>query len=295
MRYGVVQIIDGVPGRGMELVVATATALEDLGFDSYWAPDHVVFFDHITSKYPHSDDGTFNFKKDQGLLEPIMVLQVAASVTTRLRVGTSVEVITERNPVVRSKHIVTLDHFSGGRFDYGVGIGWLREEYEAVGVPWEHRGRRADEYIEAMKALWTQHRATYHGEFVSFTDVVAFPKPVQHPHPPVLVGGITPAALRRAARLGDGWYGWKMTPEEVARAIADLDTELAQLGRSREDGFRIVVGAPHHGDPSGLADYVEALKRVGVDEFVLGLSLPRTGVRARLEDYARVLPLEAHT
>ena len=89
---------------------------------------------------------------------------------------------------------MTLDHFSGGRFDYGVGIGWLREEYEAVGVPWERRGQRADEYIQAMKALWTQHRSTFNGEIVSFSEVVAFPKPVQAPHPPILVGGITKAA-----------------------------------------------------------------------------------------------------
>ena len=99
MRFGIVQIVDGVPGRGMELVTTTATSMEELGFDSYWAPDHVVFFDTFSSKYPHSDDGTFNFKQDQGLLEPIMVLQVAAAATSRLRLGTSVEVITERNPV----------------------------------------------------------------------------------------------------------------------------------------------------------------------------------------------------
>ncbi len=290
MRHGVVQIADGVPGRGLEFVQETAVALEELGFDSYWAPDHVVFFDEFTSKYPHSDDGTFGFKKDQGLLEPIMVLQAAAAVTNRIRVGTSVEIITERHPVERSKHITTIDHFSGGRFDYGIGLGWLREEYEALGVPWERRGVRADEYIQAMKALWTQDRSSFDGEFVSFSDVVAFPKPLQDPHPPVLVGGITRAALKRSAVHGDGWYGWKLSVDELAAALVTLDEELTSAGRTR-DGFRIILGMPHHGDQSDLAEYVAAIEELGVDEFVLGLSIPRSDVRGFLASYAKTLSI----
>lgn len=294
MRFGVVQIVDGEPGRGMEFAQATAVALEELGFDSYWAPDHVVFFDEFGSKYPHSDDGTFGFKQDQGLLEPLMVLQAAAAVTNRIRLGTSVEIITERHPVERAKHITTLDHFSGGRFDYGVGIGWNREEYAAVGVPWERRGARADEYIQVMKSLWTQHRATFEGEFVTFRDVVAFPKPVQSPHPPVLVGGISVGAIRRAARHGDGWYGWKMTVEELTAALSTLDAELEAAGRTR-DGFRVVLGMPHAGDVDGLTVYLERVERLGVDEFVLGLSIPRRDPRGFLERYAEVMPLGTGT
>jgi len=294
MRFGVVQIADGLPGRGLEFVAETAACLEDLGFDSYWAPDHLVFFDEFTSKYPHSDDGTFGFKKDQGLLEPIMVLQAAAAATSRIRIGTSVEIVTVRHPVERSKHIVTLDHFSKGRFDYGVGIGWMREEYDAVSVPWERRGVRADEYLQAMKALWTQNRASYDGEFVSFSDVVAFPKPFQDPHPPILVGGITRAALRRSAVHGNGWYGWKLTVEELADALVVLDEELEAVGRTRE-GFRIVMGMPHYGDHDGLAEYVAAIGDLGVDEFVLGLSVPRSGVQSFLETYASTLSITPHT
>jgi hypothetical protein len=145
-----------------------------------------------------------------------------------------------------------------------------------------------------MKALWTQHRSTFHGEFVSFSDVVAFPKPVQNPHPPILVGGITKAAIRRAAVHGDGWYGWKMTTAEVVAALALLDAELAAAGKSRDEGFRVIMGMPHHGDPTEVQPYIAELSDLGVDEFVLGLSLPRSGVRARLEDYAAALPLGAH-
>ncbi len=293
MSVGVVHIVDGTPGRGLEFVQETAVAMEEIGYGTYWAPDHVVFFDHFTSRYPHSDDGTFAFKTDQGLLEPVMVLQAAAAVTSRIRVGTSVEVITERNPVVRSKHITTLDLFSGGRFDYGVGIGWLREEHEAVGVPWERRGERADEYIQAMKALWTQHRATFEGEFTSFRDVVCFPKPVQSPHPPILVGGITKAAIRRAARHGDGWYGWKISPAQLRECIAVLDQELAAVGRSRDDGFKVYLGSPHHGEMDGLADTLADAEAAGVNQYSLGISLSRSGFRSQLERYALELGVGA--
>lgn len=292
MRIGVVQIVDGTPGRGLEFIQNTARTLEGLGYSSYWAPDHVVFFDQYLSAYPHSDDGRFGFKRDQGLLEPLMVLQAAAAVTERIRLGTSVEIVTERNPVIRAKHVATLDHFSDGRLDYGVGIGWSREEYAAVGVPWERRGPRSDEYLQSMKALWTQHRATFEGEFVSFRDVVAFPKPVQQPHPPILVGGITDAALRRAAQHGDGWYGWKLTTEELADRLTVLDRELAAAGRSRED-FAVYLGAPHHGDPAGIRPHIEAAMELGVDEFVLGLSLSRSRYEAQLTGYAEALDLDA--
>jgi len=294
MRIGFVHIVDGTPGRGLEFIHQTASAAEELGFSSYWAPDHVVFFDEgaYASAYPHSEDGTPPTRKDQGLLEPIMVLQAAAQVTSTIKLGTSVEIITERNPVVRSKHVATLDQFSNGRFLYGVGIGWLREEYDAVGVPWERRGKRADEYIDAMKALWTQYRATYHGEFVSFTDVVAFPKPVQQPNPPVLVGGVTPAAIRRAVRHGDGWYGWKMTLPELDRALEVLDAELAEVGRSRDDGFHLYLGYPPVGDPADQLSYLKAVADRGIEDVVLGLSLSRTRYRETLESFARVLPLD---
>jgi probable F420-dependent oxidoreductase len=287
MKIGIVLTVDGVPGRAGEFIAETAQAMEELGYASYWAPDHVAFFDTINSTYPHSEDGKFGWLEDQGLMEPIMVLQMAAAATKSIRVGTSVEVITLRNPVVRSKHVATVDHFSGGRFDYGVGIGWMKEEYDASGVPWERRGERADEYIGAMKALWTQDRASFHGEFVNFDNVVAFPKPVQKPHPPVLVGGITKAAIRRAARHGDGWYGWKMTLDEIDEALVLLKHELELAGRSLDDGFRLVYGIPHHGDPNELHDYMKGVAQRGITEFNFGLALSRRTWREQIETYAR--------
>lgn len=289
MRFGVVQIIDGLPGRGLDFAAETAHTMEGLGYSTYWAPDHVLFFDSLTSRYPHSDDGTFRFRKDQGLMEPLMVLQAAATATRELRLGTSVEVITLRNPVVRSKHVATLDQFCAGRFDYGVGIGWMKEEYDACGVPWERRGERADEYIGAMKALWTQHRATFEGEFISFKDVVAFPKPTQTPHPPILVGGITKAAIRRAARHGDGWYGWKLSIAELDEALGLLAQELTAVGRSIDDGFQLLLGAPHHDDSDTVGEYLTEVARRGIHQYTFGLSLSRSHMRDQLESYASLV------
>lgn len=287
MKIGIVLTVDGVPGRGAEFIAETAAYMEQLGFSSYWAPDHALFFDKIDSRYPHSDDGTFNWLTDQGLMEPLMVLQMAAAATKTIRVGTSVEVITLRNPVVRSKHVATLDHFSSGRLDYGIGLGWMKEEYAACGVPWERRGERADEYVGAMKALWMQERSSFHGEFVDFDNVVAFPKPLQKPHPPILVGGVTKAAIRRSARIGDGWYGWKMTHDELDQALVLLALELNQVGRSLDDGFRLVSGIPHHGDPEDVCDYVKGVERRGISEFSFGLALSRKNWREQIEKYAR--------
>lgn len=291
MRYGVTHIIDGRPGRGLEFIQGTARLAEELGFATFWAPDHVVFFDEYESRYPHSESGKFGFLPDQGLFEPLMVLQAAAQVTSTLRLGTSVEILTQRNPVIRAREIATLDVLSDGRFEYGIGVGWSREELEACGVSWPRRGVRADEYIEAMKALWRDRRSTYQGEFVSFEDVICFPKPIQQPAPPILVGGISRAAARRAARHGDGWYGWKLTVEELDGCLAMIDEELEAAGRTR-DGFRLYLGMPHHGDPRDLVDYLGEVESRGIEQFTFGLGLSSTRYQEQMEAYASALGLD---
>lgn len=292
MRIGVVQIFDGTPGRGREHIEAYAQTLERVGFDALWVPDHVIFFDDYESDYPHTDDGNIDFKKDQGILEPLMALQVAAMVTEGLGLGTSVEIITERNPVVRAKEIATLDALSGGRFEYGIGVGWSREEYAALGIPFERRGKRCDEYVEAMRALWSQQRASYHGEFVDFTDVVFFPKTIRENGPRIQVGGNSDAALRRVARLGDGWHGWKLTPAELDERLATLDTLLAEHGRDR-DNVKLNVGIPHNGSLDDLATYADVCRSRGIDELVLALPISRTRFVEQLEEYAGALGVTA--
>jgi probable F420-dependent oxidoreductase len=288
MRVGMTQMIDGQPGRGLEFIQATAVGMERRGFVSFWCGDHIVFFQTYDSQYPDGGLGDAGFRVDQGLFEPMLTLTAAALATTELRIGLSVEILPERNPVVRARDIATLDNFSNGRFDYGIGIGWAKEEYAAVGVPYERRGARCDEYVGAMKALWTQSPSSYHGEFVNFDNVVAYPKPVQRPHPPILVGGNTRAALRRAARLGDGWFGWGLTVPEIDECLVMLDEELGAAGRDRDD-LMMYLGLPYGGDLETLVEYLTEVERRGFEEAVIGTGLSRKRYETQLDDYALAL------
>jgi probable F420-dependent oxidoreductase len=281
-------MIDGKPGRGVEFIQATAVGMERRGFASFWCGDHIVFFRRYDSQYPDGGLGDAGFQPDQGLFEPLLTLTAAALATTTLRVGLGVEIVPERNPIVRARDIATLDHFSHGRFDYGVGVGWAQEEYEALGVPWERRGARCDDYLHAMKTLWTQPEATHHGEFVSFDAVLAYPKPVQQPHPPILVGGNTRPALRRAARLGDGWFGWGLTIPELDVCLAVLDEELASAHRDR-DSLKMYLGLPYGGDLPTLVAYLTEVERRGFEEAVIGTGLGRNRYEQQLDDYASAL------
>jgi probable F420-dependent oxidoreductase len=281
-------MIDGQPGRGIEFIQATAVGMEHRGFASFWCGDHVVFFRHYESRYPSGGLGEAGFRPDQGLFEPMLTLTAAALATTELRVGMGVEVLPERHPVVRARDIATLDQFSNGRFDYGVGVGWAKEEYAALGVPWDDRGKRCDDYLRAMKTLWTEPEATHAGPFVSFEKVVAYPKPVQQPHPPILVGGNSRPALRRAARLGDGWFGWGLTLPELDECLVVLDAELAAAGRDR-DALRLYLGLPYTGELQTLADYLSEVERRGFDEAVIGTGLSRSKYERQLDDYALAL------
>lgn len=289
MRIGVTTIFDGREGRRLEFIQQAAHLAERLGYSTFWAPEHVAFFDEYSSTYPHSKSGRFGFLPDQGCLDALQVLAFAAHATTTLRLGTTVEIVPMRNPVVRARELASFDVLSGGRLVYGVGVGWLKEEYDACGIDFHTRGKRANEYLEAMRVLWTERRSTYHGEFVNFDEVICFPKPAQSPRPPVLVGGITRAAIRRAVRLGDGWYGWRLTVEELDEALKIVDEELEAVGRTR-DGFRMQLGGPHAG-VEDLRDYLAALEERGIEEYTLGLALPREQLEEQLTGYAETLGL----
>ena len=171
MDIGLTGVFGSSPRRDAGFLREFAIGAEELGFASVWAPDHVVFFPRYKSKYPYSPDGSVWFRPDEGIYDPLMVCQAVAAATTTLRVGTGVLIATECHPLVTAKLVMTLDHLSGGRFELGVGSGWSSEEYAALGVPFERRGARLDEYLLAMKAAWTEEAATFDGEFVEFDDV----------------------------------------------------------------------------------------------------------------------------
>jgi probable F420-dependent oxidoreductase len=225
----------GTANVSPEFMKAVGPALEERGFESVWVAEHVVMFDDYESRYPYADTGRFPAGGDVGLLEPMTALAAIATTTTTLRLGTGICLVSQRNPVYTAKQVADVDVMSGGRVDFGVGIGWLKEEFDALNVPFERRAKRADEHLEVMKRLWTGETASYDGELYSLPPSRLYPKPVQQPHPPIHVGGETDAALRRAARLGQGWYGFNRTPDETVEALERLDRALEAEGRSRSD------------------------------------------------------------
>ncbi|MEM9465157.1 MAG: TIGR03619 family F420-dependent LLM class oxidoreductase [Actinomycetota bacterium] len=258
-------------------VRAFAQAAEGLGFRGLYLPEHVVFFPSYESSYPYTDDGAPAWGPDTGIYDPLFVAVAAAQATTTLRFVTGVLIVPQRPALLTAKELLTVDHFTGGRFELGIGAGWSWEEYAALGVPFERRGRRLDEYLDAMRVAWTQERATYDGEFVAFENAVMNPKPVTPGGPRVIVGGDSAAAMRRAVRRGDGWYGW-WVQDDIEAHVVELRAIADEHGRDVDgDDFSIRLGRPLTSiDPAEVAIIVERAAAMGVDELVLA---PAIGTR----------------
>jgi probable F420-dependent oxidoreductase len=248
-----------------EVLRALGRGAEDRGFESIWLAEHVVLFDAYESSYPYSPDGRFPGGADTGLLEPLTGLAYLAAVTDRVRLGTAICLVPQRNPVYTAKQVADLDALSGGRVEFGVGVGWLREEFDALGVPFERRGLRADENLAVMKALWTEDPSEFHGELVDLPACSMYPKPVQAPHPPVHVGGESDAALGRVARLGQGWFSFNRLPDALPDPLARLDAALAAHGRDRSQVTITVCPYFNPVTPDLVRQYADA----GVDRLVV--------------------------
>jgi len=248
-----------------EFLTAYAQAAEAGGFSSIWVGEHVVFLDEYASSYPYSADGRLGLPPDAGMLELFTTLTFLAGVTERIRLGTAVCLVPQRNPVYTAKSVVTADWLSGGRVDFGVGIGWLREEFEVLDAPFPGRADRTREYLAVMHACWRDDVSTYQGEHYTLPACRMYPKPIQQPNPPVYFGGETDAALRRVADLGDGWIGFNHLPDSAGASVQRLDRFLADAGRSRA-GVDVAVGSYLQPvQPSHLPAYRDA----GVDQLVL--------------------------
>ena len=208
-----------------------AQAAESLGFESIWAPDHIVLPTATTTQYPYSADGSFPRPGHEPFLETMTVLSYVAACTERIRIGSTVIIVPYRNPVVQAKMFASLDVLSGGRAVCGVGVGWLEKEFETLGVPYSERGLRTDEYLAIFKCLWTEKDPEFHGRYYSFDGIQFYPKPIQKPHIPIWVGGHTRRAVRRAVTYGDAWHLTKQTPEYVAGLLPYLREQAAAAGR----------------------------------------------------------------
>jgi probable F420-dependent oxidoreductase len=246
-----------------ELITAAAINAERLNFATVWAPEHVVFLERFSSRYPYSRGQNLPIPTEIPLLNPFVALAYAAARTTRIRLATGICLVPEYNPLLLAKICATLDYLSGGRLALGIGIGWLREEFDALGIPWERRAQRTREYIEAMRCVWGNGRS-YSAEFVNFDGALSYPKPAKGAGLPVLVGGQTEAALKRAAAYGNGWCGFNLTPAETAQAIKRLRVLLNDNGR-RTETFEFLVSPTADAMAEDLGRYRDA----GVDELYL--------------------------
>jgi probable F420-dependent oxidoreductase len=237
---------------------ALAVGAEERGIGTVWVGEHVVLFEQYASSYPYAEDGRVPAPSGTGLLEPMVTLAYLAARTSTVRLGTAMLLLPQRNPVYVAKEVSSLDWLSGGRVDLGIGVGWLKEEFDALQVPWERRGQRTDEYVEVLRTLWCDETSSYRGESYHLPPCEMYPKPVQDPHPPLHIGGETQAALRRAARLGQGWHTFNRTPEELSQGLRELDVHLETAGR-RRDELRITV-CPYFNQltPQAVEQYAEA-------------------------------------
>jgi len=243
--------------------VELAQAAEDAGFDSIWTVEHVVVPHAYQSRYPYSPSGRMGSGlEDFPIPDPLIWLAYVASATRTIKLGTAILILPQRNPVVTAKAVATLDHMAGGgRVLLGIGVGWLAEEFASLGVPFEDRGPRTDEYVAAMRALWSQERASYRGRFISFDQVFCRPRPPEG-RIPIIVGGDTVAAARRAGRLGDGYFPARGAPAE----LFDEMRRAAEAAGRNPESIELTVQAPAE------ASEIEALARKGVKRVAVPVS-----------------------
>jgi len=242
---------------------------EAAGFDSVVAVDHVVFPHSYTSVYPYAPGGRLPGGPGGSLPDPLIWMAAMAAVTEKLRFLTGVIILPLRNPLVLAKQVATLDHMSGGRIELGIGVGWLKEEFEALGVPFEKRGKRSDEYIAVMRKLWAEDGASFAGEFVNFHEVSSNPKPMRG-GVPIVIGGHSEAAARRAGRLGDGFFPSIGTQVDIL-PLFDVVRRSAEAAGRDPQSIEIMAGCPDllPGSTKDPRAAIEARAKQGVDRIIL--------------------------
>src|SRR5258706_11802133 len=219
-----------LPACNVDVAFMARTA-ESLGFEPFWCAEHPFVPVHTTSRFPGSADGVIP-ESYSHFIDPFVALARASGTTTRIKLGTGIVLVPERHPLLLAKEVSTLDLFSGGRFLFGIGAGWLREETEIMGGDFDHRWTQTRESVLAMKELWTKPEAEFHGTYYNFPAVKSYPKPAQKPHPPVLLGGSAKNVLQRVVAWGDGWLPTgAITPERVREGRATLDALAKAAGR----------------------------------------------------------------
>lgn len=232
MKIGLVPL--NVNVKSPEAMVSLCQKAEEVGLESLWTFEHVVVPVDYGSRYPYSPDGKMGVAPETHFVDPLIACTFAAAHTSKLRFGTGINILPQTNPLLAAKQVASLDFLSGGRFLFGVGAGWLQEEFDAMGTPFARRGARMDEYLVAMKKVWSGEVVEHEGEHLRWSGFKSYPLPAQRPHPPIIVGGDSDAALRRVCRHGDGWFAVGMGLEDFKAKRARLEATAAKEGRALE-------------------------------------------------------------
>ncbi|MFN0025823.1 MAG: LLM class F420-dependent oxidoreductase [Acidimicrobiales bacterium] len=247
--------------------------LEALGYESVWTFEHVILPDVYESKYPYNPSGKIALSGTNAFVDPLIALTWIAACTERLRLGTGVNILSQVNPLYFAKWASSIDHLSNGRLMLGLGVGWLREEFDAIGVPFDDRGPRADEYIDAMTAAWTGETVTFKGQFVDWHDFRMLPTPVQQPRVPIIVGGTSAPAIRRVVARGDGWYVIHRDLDHFKELMGKLHAECDRQGR---DPAELEITAYWNYTREGL-EGAAAYKEAGVQRLLVNTAALRMG------------------
>ena len=282
MRFGIM-FANSAHYATAEGAAAIATAADEYGIESLWSVEHVLIPHGYQSRYPYHESGKIPGGEDPDIPDPLLWLAYAAALTKEVRLATGILIVPQRNPAVLAKECATLHKLSNGRFELGIGVGWLAEEFDALGVPFADRGRRTDEYCEAMQALWSQDKAAYNGKYVSFDNVISRPQPAGG-SVPIVVGGHSEAAAKRAGRLGTGFFPAKGSDDELRHLFDVMKREAADHGR---DGDAIETTTMIWSPRRESLDRVKELEDLGVHRLVVAppTSNP-TKIRQAVEELA---------
>lgn len=272
------------PLADRQMIKDFAQRSEAIGIESLWMGEHVVLFEETEHPYPGSAKGKLPVPQGGGLLDTVATFGYLAGLTETIRFGTGISLISQRNPLYTAKEFATLDWLTGGRMDFGVGVGWCKEEVLASGYSWQERGSRSDEFLQLVKSLWTEPTTTFNGQHFQVGTCHMDPKPLQNPHVPIIVGGHSRPALKRAARFGDGWYGFQLDPAHAAPLIENLHQLLRDNSRDPDD-FEIVI-TPNQVDEETINQFAE----LGVNRLVLHLGSQKPhAIDARLKQVAQLI------
>jgi probable F420-dependent oxidoreductase len=261
MKVGLIPVNIGVANA--EQMVGMSQVAESAGVESVWTFEHVIVPVDYKSKYPYSPNGKMGAAPETNFIDPLIALAVVAAHTKKIRLGTGVNILSQTNPLLMAKQVASLDLVSNGRFMLGVGIGWLQEEFVAMGIPFERRGARFDDYVVAMKKVWSGDVVEHDSEFLNWHGFKSYPLPVQRPHVPVIIGGAKGKIYERIATVGDGWFAPAGDPAELSKSLDELKAVCKRLGRNYSEIEITAMWQPQTG-----LDTIRKLRDIGVARVV---------------------------